>query len=78
MRSVTGVSGGGGASAVEWSELVAEWINSSSAVESQLSSARELQGDRRQPARTWSRERGSWIYGFENRYQAKTGEDIAD
>jgi hypothetical protein len=39
-----------------------------------ISSAREQQWDRRQPARTWSCERGSWgIYGVGSRYQTTTG-----
>jgi hypothetical protein len=38
-----------------------------------------MQWDKRQPARTWSREHGSWrIYGVESRYQTTTGEDIED
>jgi hypothetical protein len=44
-----------------------------------VSSARELQWDRRQPARTSSREHGSWgMYGFESRYQITTDEDTSD
>jgi hypothetical protein len=42
-------------------------------------SARELKWDRRQPARTWSCEYGSWgIYGIGSRYQTTTGEDTVD
>jgi hypothetical protein len=44
-----------------------------------VSSARELQWDRRQPARTWSPEHGSWgIYSIGSRYQTTASEDTAD
>jgi hypothetical protein len=44
-----------------------------------VSSAREMQWDRRQSERTGSREHGGWgIYGIGSHYQTTTGDDTAD
>jgi hypothetical protein len=61
-----------------WVELV-EWNRVESRVRQlESSSARELQWDRRRPARTCSREHWSWgIYSFGGLYET-TGEHITD
>jgi hypothetical protein len=62
--------------AVRFCFCFCEWAGSWKQV---ITIYRELQWDRRQPARTWSREHGSWrIYGVGSDYQTTTGEDIAD